>query len=195
VISIATVLHSRVSPGQRSPTKLIILTAHQTRPNCPPQALGELALGHQFNDLRRAQDYLFKQQGWLDFVVVAPGMIIDSESGDSGAVVQGVKLEESGEPNFTISYARLAAAMRLAASDPKWKGKFVLPVPTDKVPFGIKHMVSAFEVVKVNVLHRLIPALTPIVGLSLAAAGIGYVWGVREQGVWLAQRWGVDLKA
>jgi hypothetical protein len=195
VTSIATVLHDRVAPGQRSPKKVVILAAHQTRPDYVRSEAGEVILGHQFNDLRAAQEYLLKQRNWLDFVIVAPGLMVDSESSDDHAVVRGVELVEKGYPAAAISCARLAAAMQLGASQPQWAGKFVLPVPTTKVPQGLGGFAGILEVLGLNLVHRVIPAMIPVLGFSIATAGLGYVVGAREQGSWLLQRYGVNLQA
>jgi hypothetical protein len=194
VTSVVTVLHDRISPGSRSPTKVILLAANTTRPGSPRVAIAEAVLGHQFNDLRAAQDHLMKQRGWLDYVFLGPGMIVDSESSKDEAALKEVKLEEKGGPKGPISYARLATAMQLATG-PQYNGKFVVPIPTTDVPSGLRYLDNPWDLVRVMFTYKLLPFLSSTLGIALVGAGLGYVLGVREQGAWPLRRFGVNLRA
>ena len=158
----------------------------------------ESILGNQFNDLRRAQDYLRKQAGWLDVIYIAPGMLVDSE--EVTTATDGlVRLTEGEDPKTAISYSRLAASMLEAAIPPtgekqdEWVGKRMTPIPTSKVPVGLKDFASARETFGVMIWHSLLPWAFKRLGLALLGAGLGYVIGAREQGAWLLDRFGVSL--
>ena len=193
-VSIGTVLRDAVAPGSRCPTKLVILVSYATRPNEPWHTVGEILIGNQFNDLRAAQDYLVKQRSWLDVVFVSPGPLMDSETSDDPKQLQAVRLSEGGAPEGPISYARLASAMQLAAEDPKWVGKYALPVATTKIEWKLKHLESPIETLQAYTRYKLLPAAMIAVMYAVAGCGLGYVLGVREGGEW-PLRFGLNLGA
>lgn len=193
-ISISTVLRDAVAPGSRSPTKLVMLASYGTRPNEPRQALAEALIGHQYNDLRAAQDYLTKQSSWLDVVFISPGPLMDSETSDDPAQLGAVRLVEGESPEGPISYARLASSMQLAAEDPKWVGKYVLPVATTKIGWKLKHLESPVDTVLAYSRYKLIPELIRGIMFAVAGCGLGYVLGVRDGGEW-PMRFGLNVRA
>lgn len=193
--SICTVLHDRITPGSRSATKLILLSAHATVPGQPRIWASEAILGQQFNDLRAAQTYLLKQHGWLDVAYVAPGLILDSESSEDAAATDAVKLQEGGQAHDTISYARLANAMQMAADDPQWTGRFILPVPTTKVTSGVKYLGGPGEVILTALKNKLIPYLGKTMALVMVGSAVGYVVGSRDGGSWVLRTFGINVRS
>lgn len=193
-VSIGTVLRGAVAPGSRSPVKLVILVSYVTRPDEARHAFAEILIGNQFNDLRAAQDYLTKQSSWLDVVFISPGPLTDSETSDDPTRLQAVRLLDGGAAQGPISYARLASAMQLAAEDPKWVGKYALPVATTKIAWKLKHLESRIETLQAYARYKLLPALMYAVMYAAAGWGWGYVVGVRDGGE-LLRRYGLNIRA
>ena len=155
----------------------------------------EMILGHQMNDLRAAQSYLDKQRHWLDSAVVAPGLLVESESSTVDAHVVGqVKLVDGGDP-APISYARLAAALRLAASDAQWIGKYPIAVATSKVNLPVSQMVeNPLMLLRVHFRHNILPWLAKSAGIAAIGVGVGYVLGTRDQGSWALRTLGWNVR-
>jgi hypothetical protein len=121
---------------------------------------------------------------------MASGPVVDSES--TPGLVQPL---DGAAQDDVISYARLAATMQMAATDGQWTGRFVTPAATTtSVPAGWKYMDSAWETIAMALRDDLLPWVVRRVGLGLVGVGLGYVLGIREQGDWLARRFGIDLR-
>lgn len=157
--------------------------------------LAEALIGNQFNDLRAAQDYLSKQSGWLDVVLVSPGPLIDSESGEDSAALGAVRLTENAQHQGPISYARLASAMQLAAADDRWVGKYVMPLATTKVRWMFKDLESPIETMQSYTWYIVLPAVMRALTLAILGTTFGYILGVREGGQWPLRVFGWSLKA
>jgi len=130
----------------------------------------DYVLKYTYQDLRRAQEYLFKQTSWLDFVVVAPGPIADVP--DKDAELKQWRLSTTELPlQGPISYLRLASLMLSIAEEGKeFNHEVVLPIPTTPVANSLKDIESVKTLVlhwfKVNVF---IPGFR---GLTIFAVGI-----------------------
>lgn len=127
-------------------------------------------------------------------VYVAPGMLLDNEEESASAAASEVKLVEGEQPKGPLSYARLAMAMQQAATSDKWIGKFVTPIATTKVHASFRHFQSARETVGAFLSQKALPWLLKTAAFGFFSAAVGYIVGVREQGLWLANKFNVDLR-
>lgn len=193
VSSICTVLHNSVAPGSRSRTKVVLLSAYPVTPGLQRSSFVENMLVHQYNDLSATQDFLLKQKGWLDSLYIMPGLIVDSETDLDLACTAAIELKEGGEPVGVISYARLAAAMQLAAGDPRWVGKFATPVATTKVGFKFKHLESQRELFQALFTKGIVPYVGRTLAWITFGAGVGYFLGSRDGGAWMPRNLGVNV--
>ena len=182
----------------KSKTKIVALSSGSTLPKGNGYKHGDFLdtylLGNQYEDLRRTQAFLEKQSAWLDWIVVAPGMIVDAPEPESAATE--FRLREEWHPEDPISYQRLAAAM-LSVGDEKegrWLGKYVSPQPTSKVVVRFRDLTSIRSIISFYFANTVAPYLFRAVGFGLLGGAIGYVLGVREQGLWPAERLGIRLK-
>lgn len=184
--------------GAKSQTKIVILCSASTLPKGNEYRRGGFLdsqlLYYQYEDLRRTQAFLEKQSAWLDVIYVMPGMIVDAPEPESATTE--LRLYERREPEGAISYRRLAAAM-LSVGDEKegqWVGKYVSPQPTTKVAVRFQDLTSIRSIFSFWFRNTVFPYVFRAVGFGLLGGAVGYVFGVREQGIWPTERFGINLK-
>ncbi|MCJ1324508.1 hypothetical protein MMC10_001170 [Thelotrema lepadinum] len=200
VHSACAALQRNLSKGSQSPTKIVILAANTTNPAIEENKgvmvrfMHNNILNHQYDDLERAQKYLQKQKSWLRYVVICPAAIVDAD--EAASKRSEVELIEDKHLPSPMTYNRIGYAMFQAGeeSSNKYDHKYMTPMPTTKVEVSFKDFESGRAIIGEYLRNKVLPVAYRSTILGTICVALGYYARMREQGSWISQYLGVDLK-